>query len=192
MLVPCGVTSVIVGIGDRSTSAEVFPTRNLRASSSNLDNALNPAMLTWRRTFATSVARLGSSTTPGARPPVLRCAQILQASKDGPCALEDQEIKINGFVRSVRKQKRFAFAEISDGSTVAPLQAILKPAQAAEYAPAFPNGQPGLTRLSSLLAYLPELQSRYLESGKLVRRGRSRPMNFKQQTWPWLVRQTRK
>lgn len=94
-------------------------------------------MQIWRRTFATSVARLGSSATAGARPSVLRCAQILQSSKkDGPCALEDQEIKVNGFIRSVRKQKRFAFAEISDGSTVEPLQAILKPAQAAEYAPA--------------------------------------------------------
>jgi asparaginyl-tRNA synthetase len=40
---------------------------------------------------------------------------------------------VNGFIRSVRKQKRFAFAEISDGSTVEPMQAILKPAQAAEY-----------------------------------------------------------
>lgn len=40
---------------------------------------------------------------------------------------------MNGFIRSVRKQKRFAFAEISDGSTVKPLQAILNPSQAAEY-----------------------------------------------------------
>lgn len=91
-------------------------------------------MHTWRRTFATSVARLGSSSIPHSRIAALRCAQILQASKaDGPCTLEDKEIKINGFIRSVRKQKRFAFAEISDGSTVEPLQAILKPAQAAEY-----------------------------------------------------------
>lgn len=40
---------------------------------------------------------------------------------------------MQGFIRSVRKQKRFAFAEITDGSTVQPLQAILKPEQAAEY-----------------------------------------------------------
>jgi asparaginyl-tRNA synthetase len=91
-------------------------------------------MHTWRRTFATSVARLGSSSIPHSRIAALRCAQILQASKaDGPCTLEDKEIKINGFIRSVRKQKRVAFAEISDGSTVEPLQAILKPAQAAQY-----------------------------------------------------------
>ncbi|CAI7609354.1 unnamed protein product [Penicillium pancosmium] len=90
-------------------------------------------MQTWRRTFATSVASLRSSTTPSSRPAILRCAQILQSSKQGqPCSLEDQEIKVNGFIRSVRKQKRFAFAEISDGSTIQPLQAILKPAQAAD------------------------------------------------------------
>lgn len=90
-------------------------------------------MQIWRRTFATSVGRLTNSPV-NPRPSVLRCAQILQASKNGGvCSFEDQEVKVNGFIRSVRKQKRFAFAEISDGSTVEPLQAILKPAQAAEY-----------------------------------------------------------
>ncbi|KAJ5095588.1 Nucleic acid-binding OB-fold-containing protein [Penicillium alfredii] len=90
-------------------------------------------MQTWRRGFATSVARLNHSSITRSRPSILRCAQILQASrKDGPCSLEEQEIKVNGFIRSVRKQKRFAFAEISDGSTVEPLQAILKPAQASD------------------------------------------------------------
>ncbi|KAJ6115694.1 hypothetical protein N7523_006111 [Penicillium sp. IBT 18751x] len=90
-------------------------------------------MQVWRRTFATSVARLGSSSKTNARPALLRCAQILQASKqEGSCSLEDQEVTVNGFIRSVRKQKKYAFAEISDGSTVEPLQAILKSAQAAE------------------------------------------------------------
>ncbi|KAJ6138582.1 hypothetical protein N7471_005068 [Penicillium samsonianum] len=89
-------------------------------------------MQTWRRTFATSVGRLTQSSI-NSRSSIVRCAQILQASKnDGVCTFEDQEIKVNGFIRSVRKQKRFAFAEISDGSTVEPLQAILKPAQAAD------------------------------------------------------------
>ncbi|KAL4897807.1 hypothetical protein BDV59DRAFT_198074 [Aspergillus ambiguus] len=101
-------------------------------------SALRPAsslqaMRTWRRTFATSVARLNHNpATRSAGPAPLRCVQVLQQSRNGPCSLEDQEIKLNGFVRSVRKQKRFAFAEISDGSTVEPLQAFLKPAQAAE------------------------------------------------------------
>lgn len=98
------------------------------------------AMQTWRRTFATSVARLGHnnnsplSKTPG--PAVLRCAQLLQESKKtGTSSFEEQEIRINGFIRSVRKQKRFAFAQISDGSTVEPLQAFLTPAQASQYVP---------------------------------------------------------
>ena len=122
-----------VEIGGRPDSAEDFPARNLRPSL-NRHNTLDSAMQVWRRTFATSVARLGSSSTTNARPALLRCAQILHASKtEGLCSLEDQEVKVNGFIRSVRKQKKFAFAEISDGSTVEPLQAILKSAQAAEY-----------------------------------------------------------
>jgi hypothetical protein len=39
-------------------------------------------------------------------------------------------IRVNGFVRSVRKQKKFAFAAIGDGSTLKPLQAVLTPEQA--------------------------------------------------------------
>lgn len=92
-------------------------------------------MQTWRRAFATSVARLNhnSATTSNTRPALLRCAQILQEGKNDKCSYEDAEIQVNGFIRSVRKQKRFAFAEISDGSTIEPVQAILKPAQAAGY-----------------------------------------------------------
>lgn len=39
-------------------------------------------------------------------------------------------IKVNGFVRSVRKQKNVAFAVIGDGSTLDPLQVVLSPEQA--------------------------------------------------------------
>jgi asparaginyl-tRNA synthetase len=40
---------------------------------------------------------------------------------------------VQGFVRSVRKQKHFAFAEITDGSTIQSLQAVLTPDQASRY-----------------------------------------------------------
>jgi asparaginyl-tRNA synthetase len=43
---------------------------------------------------------------------------------------ENEVITINGFVRSVRKQKRVAFAALADGSAMQPLQAVLTPAQA--------------------------------------------------------------
>ena len=52
--------------------------------------------------------------------------------------LQDQsnvskELVVNGWVKSIRKQKRVAFAAIGDGSTIHPLQAVfLKPEQAAE------------------------------------------------------------
>ena len=97
---------------------------------------------------------------------------------------------MHGFIRSVRKQKRISFAEISDGSTIEPVQAILQPAQAAEYVFSFTHTQgsvtvvPGvnfLTVLSSS-AYRPARPLRYLVFGKLVRRARSRVMSFRQQT----------
>ncbi|GAB7352202.1 hypothetical protein MBLNU459_g2677t3 [Dothideomycetes sp. NU459] len=40
------------------------------------------------------------------------------------------EIEVEGFVRTIRKQKRIAFAAISDGSSMQPVQAVLKPEQA--------------------------------------------------------------
>ncbi|KAK4917198.1 asparaginyl-tRNA synthetase, partial [Elasticomyces elasticus] len=43
---------------------------------------------------------------------------------------ECQPIKVTGLVRTIRKQKRVAFAHIDDGTTFAPLQAILTPEQA--------------------------------------------------------------
>lgn len=146
-------------------------------------------MHTWRRAFTTSVARLGSSSTPPSRISALRCAQILHASKaDGPCSLEDKEIKVNGFIRSVRKQKRFAFAEISDGSTVEPLQAILKPAQAAEYVhrgaptPSFICLHGDLIRSLPHIVCPQALLLKYLVSGKPVLPERSRLMSFRQLT----------
>lgn len=143
------------------------------------------AMQICRRTFTTSVGRLSQSAAINSRPSVVRCAQILQANKNGGvCRFEDQEIKVNGVIRSVRKQKRFAFAEISDGSTVEPLQAILKPAQAAEYVR---SQMPTSTRLSTkakfsvftLVCQL-ELQSKYRVYGRLVHQVKSKPTSSKQ------------
>ncbi|KAH8693021.1 hypothetical protein BGW36DRAFT_325622 [Talaromyces proteolyticus] len=88
-------------------------------------------MQTWRRSFSTYGWRLSQSSFLSNRTR-LRCADLLASSekKDAP-SFEDQEVNVSGLIRSVRKQKRFAFAEISDGSTVQSLQAILTPDQAA-------------------------------------------------------------
>lgn len=52
---------------------------------------------------------------------------ILRSGKD------EESLSVNGWVRSVRKQKRIAFAAIGDGSTTGSLQAVLKPEDAAKY-----------------------------------------------------------
>jgi asparaginyl-tRNA synthetase len=90
-------------------------------------------MRTWRRSFSASVIRYTQPTALGSRNR-LRCAELLSTSeKEKARQFENENVTLKGFIRSVRKQKRFAFAEISDGSTVKSLQAILTPDQAAEY-----------------------------------------------------------
>ena len=44
--------------------------------------------------------------------------------------VENSQIQVRGLVRSIRKQKKHAFAVISDGSTASTLQAVLTPEQA--------------------------------------------------------------
>ena len=41
----------------------------------------------------------------------------------------DHSIEVNGWIRSVRKQKKVAFVALGDGSSIDPLQAVLKPEQ---------------------------------------------------------------
>jgi len=48
-------------------------------------------------------------------------------------SLSDSSVTVNGYVRSLRKQKRVTFAAIGDGSTIDSLQAVLKPEQAIGY-----------------------------------------------------------
>lgn len=59
-------------------------------------------------------------------------AQLLSDTASTPGS-SPRHLTVNGFVRSVRKQKRVAFAAISDGSSYEALQAVLTPDQAKEY-----------------------------------------------------------
>lgn len=92
-------------------------------------------MQTWRRGFATCIRNLHQRSVAGQcyYSTRTRCAELLNLSREEASqTVENKNVTIKGFIRSVRKQKRFAFAEISDGSTVKSLQAILTPEQAAE------------------------------------------------------------
>ena len=40
------------------------------------------------------------------------------------------DVEVNGYVRTIRKQKRIAFAAVGDGSSLQPVQAVLTPDQA--------------------------------------------------------------
>ena len=54
-------------------------------------------------------------------------ADILRHGKN------EDNLSVNGWVKSIRKQKRIAFAAVGDGSTTQSLQAVLKPEDAAKY-----------------------------------------------------------
>ncbi|KAK8168434.1 asparaginyl-tRNA synthetase [Phyllosticta citrichinensis] len=44
-----------------------------------------------------------------------------------PTPVAGETVSVNGWVRSVRKQKRIAFAAVGDGSSLAPLQVVMSP-----------------------------------------------------------------
>ncbi len=70
-----------------------------------------------QRAFTTSVPQCGGKTV---------AHQI-------DCKVDTEEVSVKGWVRSVRKQKRVAFAAVSDGSTLESLQAVLRPDDAVGY-----------------------------------------------------------
>jgi hypothetical protein len=61
-------------------------------------------------------------------------AQLLGSSAKSQTASQDGLVTLNGFVQTVRKQKRVAFAAIGDGTSLDVVQAVLTPEQAKEYA----------------------------------------------------------
>lgn len=54
-------------------------------------------------------------------------AQLLNYNVASQSDTTDGPVTLNGFVRSVRKQKRVAFAAIGDGTSVDAVQAVLTP-----------------------------------------------------------------
>lgn len=82
-----------------------------------------------RRPFTTSSSY--ASYDPQRRDAIV---DLLNYDSDHPDAVDkiEQDVRVSGWVRSVRKQKQVAFAHIGDGTTARPLQAVLKPEQAAK------------------------------------------------------------
>ena len=54
-----------------------------------------------------------------------------EASEEARVPQERHHIRVQGLVRSIRKQSRVAFAHVQDGSTYRPIQAVLSPELAA-------------------------------------------------------------
>ncbi|KAH7085505.1 mitochondrial carrier domain-containing protein [Paraphoma chrysanthemicola] len=70
--------------------------------------------------------RCSSTFSPSSIAELLRPSSA-QAFPPQPGPSDGESLQINGYVRSVRKQKRIAFAAIGDGSTLQTIQAVLPP-----------------------------------------------------------------
>lgn len=75
-----------------------------------------------------------------------RLSDVLKNTQSGDI------VTVHGFVQSIRKQKKVAFAALSDGSSIEPLQVVLTPDQAEGYV--------------SLLTYLSRL-TKHLSDSRL-------------------------
>lgn len=88
---------------------------------------LSPALPSARRLHKVPFARRSSTY------PERNIASLLARSPASASLGVEQSggtIRINGFVRTVRKQKRVAFAAVGDGSSLESLQVVLNPEQA--------------------------------------------------------------
>jgi hypothetical protein len=73
-------------------------------------------------------------------------AALLRPSAQHPPLPDGGTLTVNGYVRTVRKQKRIAFAAIGDGSTLRTVQAVLPP-QLAEGSVTFSATRPGADKV---------------------------------------------
>jgi asparaginyl-tRNA synthetase len=60
-------------------------------------------------------------------------ASLLYPNSSSPKVAQNENITVNGFVRSVRKQKNIAFVALGDGTTSKSLQIVLSPDLASGY-----------------------------------------------------------
>lgn len=121
-----------------------------------------------KRPFTYSRAYQHANTSP--RPKTRSIAELLES---GSAA---ENVHVDGWVRSVRKQKRIAFAAVGDGSTVDSVQAVLKPEDAAKYE-GFPS-KPAMCA-NAIVVFHTELLSACLGNGYHPKE-ESRPSSFKQ------------
>ena len=75
-----------------------------------------------------------AATSSGSSVPIARHVRLLDNTRPNSKTRCSESVKITGLVRSVRKQKKIAFARVADGSTLSTIQAVFPdPALAKEY-----------------------------------------------------------
>jgi asparaginyl-tRNA synthetase len=83
------------------------------------------ASFSYARTLSLCRPRCSSTYRPTNIAELLRPSPLSSSAQRAP--LDGETLIVNGYVRTVRKQKRVAFAAIGDGSTLKSVQAVLAP-----------------------------------------------------------------
>jgi hypothetical protein len=117
------------------------------------------------RHFSSTISRNSGTTIPSS------IAHLLDHGVSQP-----SNVAVNGFVRSVRNQKRRSFVAIGDGSTLEPLQALLTPKQALKYGNRSSPERQLLTE--PIQVFLPELLFGLPDNGKNHQTRRHKATSF--------------
>ena len=79
--------------------------------------------------LARAPAPASTAVTPGMR---LRVRELLECDDARLGELLGKEVTVKGWVRTIRKQKKFCFVEVNDGSSLKGVQCIIEPTAMAE------------------------------------------------------------
>jgi hypothetical protein len=124
-------------------SSRKTDSKSSKTISSNLESTLlalkilwkieiTPGMKTWRGISHQTLQTTKFTRLASTRHKPTSIASLLKSAAEST-ASESPEIEVKGYVRTIRKQKRIAFAAIEDGSSLQPVQAVLTPDQALPY-----------------------------------------------------------
>lgn len=143
-------------------------------------------MVIWRTSYSSKLATLSRltvraiQTSAGRNHAVTQRPSIAELLRPSnlPDGDSERTLVVTGFVQSIRKQKRVAFAALNDGSSLEPVQVVMSPVHAEEYVHGFMKAEN--TALNPPVeGSVPVLLYPLPATGNAVRQARSKATNSK-------------
>jgi len=143
-------------------------------------------MVIWRTSYSSKLVTLSRlsvraiQTSAGRNHAVTQRPSIAELLRPSNLPDGDSEhtLVVTGFVQSIRTQKRVAFAALSDGSSLEPVQVVMSPVHAERYVHGSMEAK-NITLNSPVEGSAPVLLYLLPGTGSAVRQARSKATNFK-------------